>query len=115
VVKKAGKHDRVNRLMEQVLAGVRSICSKYSVTDVHGHFAGYWDELGMTITFDDATADEAVISARNEMVVWLEWKFSELKPPFTWMLSIRRQLSTIDVVFPGDAPRSVDEVLEPMP
>ena len=81
-----------NRLLDDV----RAISDKPIVRSVEEHFAGYFNELGITINLTDDAADSDVIELRNALLTYL----GGVSLDFTWQISFWRNLKQIALLFP---------------
>lgn len=95
---KTRQHQRL--APEQVLEDkVRSLADRPGVRSVDTHFAGAYNELGLTIHLDPASSEADYHALRNTLL--------DALPPrapgaVTWILTFRRNGKIIDTVAPGD-------------
>ena len=101
-------------LEKRITGQVRLIAEKSFVVSIEDHFAGYFNELGFFITVSDEAPDSAVIDFRNELLVYLKQALPSGTAPFSWQVGIVRKGKTIEIIFPGDNPRSNEETLSPL-
>jgi hypothetical protein len=91
----------------RVVAGVRAIASQWPfVTSVSDHFAGYFNELGITLEINCETRDEDLIRLQNELLAYLNRFWSEEKPEFSWMVMFSDGSARFVPMVPGDLPRT---------
>lgn len=76
-------------------SAVRTALSDPLVLEVADHFAGYFDELGITITVKPETSDEQVRELKQRITPLLSQQ-----QPFKWLVMFRRQGKQIAVLFP---------------
>jgi hypothetical protein len=110
------KQRQWNRLSpdEQVLTEVRAIAGRPFVSSVADHFAGYFDELGITVNLVDGTPDSDVVQLRNELLQYLERASKERRLEFTWQVAFWRGATQVALLFPGDRPLDPKVLLEPV-
>lgn len=101
-------------LASRVVTDLRAIAARAGVSGVEDHFAGYFNELGLFLSVATDTPDPQVIDLRNEMLGYLEWVLPSSSAPFKWQVGIKRDAKTIEVIFPGDLPRSRNDILWPL-
>jgi hypothetical protein len=78
-----------------LMSALRSALSDPLVLEVTDHFAGYFDELGITITVKPETSDEQVRELKQKIAPVLS-----RQQPFQWLVMFRRQGKQIAVLFP---------------
>lgn len=76
-------------------SALRSDLSNPFVLEVADHFAGYFDELGITITVKPETSDEQVRELKQKIAPLLSHDL-----PFKWLVLFQRQGKQIAVLFP---------------
>ena len=101
-------------LAGRVIAEVRVIAARPCVVSLGDHFAGYFNELGIFVGVADDAQDSEVIDLRNAMLAYLDMVLPEESALFKWQVGIKRDSKTIEVIFPGDLPRSRDDFLQPI-
>lgn len=95
---KARQHDRL--APEQLLEDeVRHLADRPCVDSVSAHFAGAYNELGLTIHLKPTSPDADYQALRNTLLNALP---TPAPGAITWMLIFQRDGSIIDTVFPGD-------------
>lgn len=82
------------------------------VESVENHFAGHFNEIGITVRLKPEATDEEVIGLQNEFLQYFSTTEEERPPGFTWMVSFSRGGRKLRSLFPGDAPRRGSEDLE---
>src|SRR5438309_784921 len=101
---------KVDELLSAIRSGAKSDC----VEKVSEHFAGYFDELGITISVKADTPDEEIRDLKNRITAVL----SRFESPFRWMVLFQRDGKSAGVLFPdglftGAESSRVALVLEP--
>ena len=81
--------------VEEILTAVRGSKSD-CVQQVSEHFAGYFDELGITVSVKDDTTDDSIRELKNEISTTL----SRFDTPFRWMVAFHREGKSAGVLFP---------------
>lgn len=95
-----------------VVSGVQTICSRWPfVASVSDHFAGYFNELGITLVIDPNVRDEDLISLQNELLAYLDKFWAEEKPDFKWMVMFSDGTQTMVPLVLGDGLRTSTEDL----
>ena len=104
--------------LERMAVGVRLIADVCVIADrpfveaVENNFAGYFNELGITVMLRPEASDEDVISLQNQLLAFFNSTY-ELRPSgFTWLVKFSRGGESLRSLFPGDLPRSSGEDLE---
>jgi len=98
--------------MERMSVGARLITDVCAIADrpfveaVENNFAGYFDELGITVKFRAEASDADVISLQNELLAFLDAPDAARPAGFTWLIHFSRGGHNLRSLFPGDAPRS---------
>lgn len=90
----------------RLIAEICALTAKPFVETVENHFAGYMDELGVTVRLRPDTSDEDVIALQNEMLAYFNATAASREPGFTWLVQFTRGGTSLRSLFPGDAPRS---------
>ena len=75
---------------------IRAALSDPNVVDVSDHFAGYFDELGITIMVTPETPDDQVRSLKER----IEPLLFQNRQPFQWIVMFHRGGKQIGVLFP---------------
>jgi hypothetical protein len=101
-------------LYNQVVSKARDLCHRSFVDDVEDHYAGYWDELGLSVKLRDNATDAETLALRNDLLRMLDDILPKGNPLFCWQVAFRRCGDTIEVLFPGDEVRSVSDILDPL-
>ena len=117
-------HDSVSDLeedqdrLERMSVGARLITDVCAIADrpfveaVENNFAGYFNELGITIKLRPDAGDEDVIALQNQLLAFFD-STDEVRPAgFTWMIKFSRGDKSLRSLFPGDVPRTSSEDLE---
>lgn len=73
---------------DQLLAQIREIAAPPLVEAVEEHFAGYFNELGITLRLAEQASDESIVELRNKMLICIEAAVARLKIDFTWQVSM---------------------------
>jgi hypothetical protein len=71
--------------VDELLSAVRSAKSDH-VLRISEHFAGYFDELGITVSVKADTSDDEIRDLKNQIATVL----SRLEVPFRWMVLFER-------------------------
>ena len=79
-----------------LVTSLRSTLSDPLVVGVSDHFAGYFDELGITITVKPDTPDEHVRTLKEKIAPIL----FQHPQPFKWMVMFQREGKQIAAFFP---------------
>lgn len=87
---------------DQLLAQIREIAAPPLVEAVEEHFAGYFNELGITLRLAEQASDESIVELRNKMLICIEAAVARLKIDFTWQVSMYRAQEQVVLIFPGD-------------
>jgi hypothetical protein len=85
-------HSRI----EQLVLALRSALSDPCVVGLSDHFAGYFDELGITVSVKPETSDEHVRMLKEKIAPVL----FQHPQPFKWMVMFQRGGKQIAVLFP---------------
>jgi hypothetical protein len=96
----------------RLIADVCDMADKPFVEAVENHFAGYFDELGITVKLRAEASDEDVISLQNQLLAFFNSTYEVRPPGFTWLVKFSRGGKSLRSLFPGDLPRSTSEDLE---
>jgi hypothetical protein len=96
----------------RLIADVCDMADKPFVEAVENNFAGYFDELGITIKLRPEASDADVIALQNQLLAFFN-STSEVRPSgFTWLVKFSRDGKPLRSLFPGDLPRSTSADLE---
>jgi hypothetical protein len=96
----------------RLITEVCAIADKPFVEAVENSFAGYFNELGITVRLRPEASDEDVISLQNQLLAFFN-STDEVKPAgFTWLIKFSRNGKSLRALLPGDLPRSSSEDLE---
>ncbi|WP_156383503.1 hypothetical protein [Pseudoxanthomonas sp. Root65] len=99
-------------LADRVVAGVRAIAMQWPfVTSASDHFAGYFNELGITLTIASDARDDDVLSLQNMLLAYLDSFWAKENPDFTWVVMFSDETKAIVPLVLGDGPRSGSEDL----
>ena len=88
---------------DQLLAEVTEIAAPPLVKSVEEHFAGYFNELGITLQLAEEATDEGIVELRNKILTCIEATAARLKISFTWQVSMYRAQKQVVLIFPGDS------------
>ncbi|WP_146168148.1 hypothetical protein [Pseudomonas mangrovi] len=99
-------------LEEAACSEAKSIAARPFVLTVESHFAGYFNELGITITVNDTALSSDIIKLRNELQEKLEILLPSGTAPFSWQVIFMRTNKIIETLFPGDARREETDELK---
>src|ERR1700681_1290968 len=95
----------------RLIADVCVIADRPFVEAVENNFAGYFDELGITVNLRPEASDEDVIALQNHLLALLNSTYEVRSPGFTWLVKFSRDGKSLRSLFPGDLPRSSSEGL----
>ena len=101
----------VRLIADKLIGDVRLIADKPFVESVSDHFAGYFNELGITVSLAPDADDEEVIALQNQLLAYLDGYWEQEHPAFTWILMFSRGAEEMRSIFPGDQPRRTSEDL----
>lgn len=110
--------EREEGQLERMSVGVRLIADVCVIADrpfveaVENHFAGYFNELGITVKLRPEASDEDVISLQNQLLEFFTSAHEVRTSGFTWLVMFSRGGKSLRSLFPGDLPRSSSEDLE---
>jgi hypothetical protein len=110
--------DREQGQPERMSVGVRLIAEVCAIADrpfveaVENDFAGYFDELAITVRLRPEASDEDVISLQNQLLSLFNSSYETAPSGFTWLVKFSRGDKSLRSLFPGDLPRHVSEDLE---
>ena len=95
-----------------LIADVCQIADKPSVEEVENNFAGYFNELGITIKLRPEASDEDVIALQNELLAFFNSTYEVRPAGFTWLVKFTRGGKSLRSLFPGDESRGSNDDLE---
>lgn len=96
----------------RLIADVCVIADRPFVEAVENNFAGYFDELGITVKLRPDASDEDVIALQNQLLEFFN-STDDVRPSgFTWLIKFSRGGKSLRSLFPGDLPRGSSEDLE---
>lgn len=96
----------------RLIADVCVIADKPFVEAVENNFAGYFNELGITVKLRPEASDEDVISLQNRLLEFFNASSEARTSGFTWLVKFSRGDKNLRSLFPGDLPRSSSADLE---
>jgi hypothetical protein len=96
----------------RLIADVCVIADRPFVEAVENNFAGYFNELGITVNLRPEASDEDVISLQNELLAFFNSAYELKRSGLTWLIKFSRGGKSLRALFPGDLPRSSSEDLE---
>ena len=96
----------------RLIADVCVIADRPFVEAVENNFAGYFNELGITVKLRPEASDEEVISLQNELLAYFNTTYEVWPSELTWLVKFSRGDKSLRSLFPGDLPRSSSEDLE---
>lgn len=99
-------------LEDAAYSEAKSIAARPFVLTVESHFAGYFNELGITITVHDTALSSDIIKLRNELQDKLEVLIPSGAAPFSWQVIFMRTNKIIETLFPGDERREETDELK---
>lgn len=99
----------------EMVSAVRRVAISDRVLQVEEHFAGYFDELGITVSVESDTSDDDIRDLKNRIAPQL----ARFDMPFKWVVLFQRDGELAAVLFPdgqftgpAESPR-VAVVLDP--
>jgi hypothetical protein len=110
--------EREQGQLERMSAGARLIADVCVIADkpfveaVENNFAGYFNELGITIKLRPEASDEEVIALQNKLLAFFSSAYEGNLSEFTWLVKFSRGGQSLRSLFPGDHPRSTSADLE---
>jgi len=96
----------------RLIADVCVIADRPFVEAVENNFAGYFNELTITVKLRPEAGDEDVISLQNQLLRLLNSTYEVRPSGFSWLVKFSRGGGSLRSLFPGDQPRSSDADLE---
>ncbi|MGZ5571839.1 MAG: hypothetical protein ACXWF6_12005 [Usitatibacter sp.] len=96
----------------RLIADVCAIADKPFVEAVENNFAGYFNELEITVKLRPEASDEDVIALENQLLAFFDSTHEERPSGFTWLVKFSRGDKSMRSLFPGDQPRSSSEDLD---
>jgi hypothetical protein len=94
----------------RLIADVCLIADRPYVEAVENNFAGYFNELVITVKLRPEASDLEALALQNALLAFFD---SEVMPPeFTWLVKFSRGDQGLRSLFPGDLPRSSSADLE---
>jgi len=111
--RKQRQADRLS-LHDQVVNEVRDLASRPFVLSIEDDFAGYFNELGISVALATDSTDQDVILLRNDLLDRLECLLPHGRSSFTWLVTFKRGGSTVEVLTPVDEPRELTDALVPL-
>lgn len=94
----------------RLITDVCALADKPFVEAVENTFAGYFDELGITVKLRSEASDEDVIALQNQLLNL--FSIYDVPSGFTWLVKFSRGGKNLRTLFPGDSHRSSGEDLE---
>jgi hypothetical protein len=76
--------------VEEIVTALRHRLSGPIVVDIKEHFAGYFDELGITVELASKATHENMLALKEKAVSYLLPGVPHDKEPFKWTLKFRR-------------------------
>jgi hypothetical protein len=104
---------------ERMAAGARLIAEVCVIADrpfveaVENNFAGYFNELGITVKLRPEASDKDVIALQNQLLAYFNSTYEASSTGLTWLVKFSRGGKDLRSLFPGDSPRRSSEDLEP--
>ena len=105
-----GQQERMS-VGARLIVDVCAIADRPFVETVESSFAGYFDELVITVKLRPEASDEDVIALQNQLLAFFN-STHEVPSGFTWLVKFSRGDKSLRSLFPGDSPRSSSEDLE---
>jgi hypothetical protein len=82
--------------IDELVSAVRHVAASERVVEVSEHFAGYFDELGITVSLQGDMSDGEVRDLKNRIAGGL----ASLEMPFRWMVLFQRGGKSAGILFP---------------
>jgi hypothetical protein len=108
------ERDRLERMAAgaRLISDVCSVADKPFVEAVENNFAGYFNELQITVKLRPDASDEDVIALQNRLLALLNSTYEVTASGLTWLVKFSRGDQALRSLFPGDPPRSGSADLE---
>ena len=106
-----GKVERMSA-GSRLIAEVCGIAAKPFVEAVENSFAGYFNELGITVRLRADARDEDVISLQNQLLEYFNTADAARPAGLTWLVKFSRGGKSLRTLLPGDQPRATSEDLD---
>jgi hypothetical protein len=82
---------------DEVVARVTPLAIAAGAVEVRHHFAGYFDELGISVRFDTGVDDRCISTVGNQLLAYLHKALPHETAPFAWILSLEREEATLSM------------------
>ncbi len=79
-----------------LMNAVRETARHPEVMEIREHFAGYWDELGITVVVSPHMQDEAITTIKERIADTL----AQHRLPFKWIVMFERNGKMVNVLVP---------------
>jgi hypothetical protein len=86
--------------IEEIITALRRLLSGPHVVEIKEHFAGYFDELGITVELTLESTHGDMLALKEKAASYLLPGVPHRKEPFKWMLKFRRAGEEEGVLFP---------------
>jgi len=86
--------------MDEIMTALRQILSGPKVVEIKEHFAGYFDELGVTVVLASESTHEDMLALKEKAASYLLPGVPHSNEPFKWMLKFRREGKEEGILFP---------------
>ncbi len=86
--------------VDEIIISLRRILSGPNVVSVKEHFAGYFDELGITVELTSESTHEDLLALKEKAASYLLPGVPLGKEPFKWMQKFRRVGKEEGILFP---------------
>ena len=96
----------------KLIVDICTIANRPFVEGVENNFAGYFNELGVTVKCYASATDAEIIALQNELLDYFRTTELAKTPDFTWVVHFTRGGEKLRSLLPGDAPRVGSEDLE---
>ena len=96
----------------KLIVDICTIANRPFVEGVENNFAGYFNELGVTVKCRAGATDAEIIALQNELLDFFAKSEEAKTPDFTWIVNFTRGGKKLRSLLPGDAPRAGSEDLE---
>ena len=96
----------------RLIVDIYAMANRPFVEGIENNFAGYFNELGVTVKCYANATDEEIIGLQNELLEFFGRSAAAKTPDFTWVVHFTRGGAKLRSLLPGDAPRATGEDLE---
>jgi hypothetical protein len=87
-----------NKAIQPLMAKLREAAKGSLVISVTDHFAGYYDELGITINVHGDAPEDQIAALRRQVYAVM----TQANVPFKWMVMFRQGRKSVGELVPND-------------